>query len=372
MPYANPYNLEIAQDTNTNNQNFINHMNAQNVGKTSLMSFINKAPSAQPQNDYYDTEQGELQGGSGFSGGTFMDTGYDQMLGARPVKGRKMKGDGWTDDLFKVATNIPLTPFNIGPAISLGKSLGLGKKKKGGAILGGPNLKTGGRGVSGGNIISDAMHGYNIYKKSRGPVKQIVNSTRLPVKQIEQAVYGGRGVSGGKGVSGGNFMTDLLHYGANATDLINGKVIKAIPDIVGMGKKKRGRKAKGVIYGEGGMSGGRGISDGDYYGEGGMSGGKGISGGKRGRKAKGKGILGTVGNIADDIVGLGKKKKGMYLEEMVGKGGMKDQVRHQGSSMAGFGKKKGNNWTQLVGQVMKKNDMNMKQAINHIKQNNLY
>lgn len=145
MPYDNEYNRSIAQKIRAIDRRYADkHEYSQVVpdGYKSLVQTAN-ASTRDGEDGVYGDENPSLVGGSGFAQGTFRDTGYSGVLGAKGsgVKYKKgeMNGAGFWDD-FKKGFNMVFEPAAkvikavaapVAPELSVGlTALGYGKKGK--------------------------------------------------------------------------------------------------------------------------------------------------------------------------------------------------------------------------------------------------
>jgi len=230
MPYRNSYNEEIARKMNVINKRYADTHQYSQVVPEGYKSISQSASASgrDGEDGMYGNENPSLVGGaSGFSQGTFMDTGFDRVMGA---KGSGMKyqkgqlnGSGFWQD-FKDGFNMVFEPAAkvlkvastvLGqPEIAAGlTAIGYGKKKKKEEELRSSKK-------IGGIVMGDQVgmpFDWNMFKKHA--------MGGLPLKEFKSNVKGGAYSITGKGFD--DFKKKL------------GKMsIADVKSYVGLGKRK--------------------------------------------------------------------------------------------------------------------------------------
>jgi len=230
MPYDNDYNRKIAHKMEMINKRYADTHQYSQVVPDGYKSISQSASgSTQDGEDgMYGNEHPSLVGGaSGFSQGTFMDTGFDRVMGAKgsgmKYKKGELNGAGFWDD-FKKGFNMVFEPAAkvlkvastaLGqPEIAAGlTAIGYGKKKKKEEELR-SSKKTGGI------VMGDQVgmpFDWNMFKKHA--------MGGLPLKEFKSNVKGGAYSMTGKGFD--DFKKKL------------GKMsIADVKSYVGLGKRK--------------------------------------------------------------------------------------------------------------------------------------
>ena len=244
MPYRNSYNEEIARKMNAINKRYADTHEYSQVVPDGYKSISQSASASGRDGEdgmYGDQHPSLVGGSSGFAQGSFMDTGFDRVMGAKGsgIKYQKgqLNGSGFWQD-FKDGFNMVFSPAAkvlkvastvLGqPEIAAGlTAIGYGKKKKKEEELR-SSKKTGG--IVMGDQIGMPFD-WNMFKKHA--------MGGLPLKEFKSNVKGGAYSMTGKGFD--DFKKKL------------GKMsIADVKSYVGLGK----RKAVGSGMSGGGMSGG--------------------------------------------------------------------------------------------------------------------